>query len=110
VILAQQRGKAELIAAAQFRRGYDPEENKLITRISLNGLKRYADSNEVFQLAKKAESKEKSIDIWITKNTRELAKPTSPPIAVSEEKKSTVDVIPKGLAYSIERSSFHLLG
>jgi hypothetical protein len=43
-------------------------------RISLNGLKRYADSNNAFALAKKLGSKEKSIDIWKSKNDRELAK------------------------------------
>jgi hypothetical protein len=43
-------------------------------RISLNGLKRFADSNVVFQFARKAGSKDKSIDIWISKNNRELAK------------------------------------
>lgn len=43
-------------------------------RISLNGLKRFADSNAVFQFARKAGSKDKSIDIWISKNNRELAK------------------------------------
>jgi hypothetical protein len=46
-------------------------------RIALNGLKRYADSYEVFQLAKKAGSKEKSIDIWMTKNTSNMAKRTA---------------------------------
>lgn len=43
-------------------------------RISLNGLKRYADSNECFLFAKKSGSKDKSMDIWISKNNRELAK------------------------------------
>jgi len=45
----------------------------LTRRISLNGLKRYADSNEVFKLAKKS-SKDKSIDIWMSKNNAALAK------------------------------------
>jgi len=40
----------------------------------LNGLKRYGDSNRAFALAKGHGSKEKSIDIWISKNNRELAK------------------------------------
>jgi hypothetical protein len=43
-------------------------------RISLNGLKRYADSNEAFALSQKFGTKEKSVDIWIAKNGRELAK------------------------------------
>lgn len=45
----------------------------LTRRISLNGLKRYADSNEIFKLAKKS-SKDKSIDIWMSKNNTALAK------------------------------------
>jgi hypothetical protein len=40
----------------------------------LNGLKRFADSNAVFQLARKAGSKDKAIDIWIAKNNAGLAK------------------------------------
>ena len=42
-------------------------------RISLNGLKRYADSNNAFALATTFGSKEKSIDIWKSKNDRQLA-------------------------------------
>lgn len=46
----------------------------LIYRISLNALKRYEDSNEIFMAAKKSGSKDKTIDIWISKNKREMAK------------------------------------
>jgi len=83
----------------------------LIYSISLNGLQRYADSNEVFQLAKKAGSKDKSIDIWINKNNGQLAKGKEAiaheVIVVSEEEKaSNIDAVPKELHYSIERIKF----
>jgi len=74
----------------------------------LNALKRYADSNEVFQLAKKAGSKDKSIDIWVNKNNRELAKGKEPIVqevivVPEEEKTSNIDAVPKELHYSTER-------
>ena len=43
-------------------------------RISLNGLKRYADSNEAFELSLKYGIKEKSVAIWIAKNAIDLAR------------------------------------
>jgi hypothetical protein len=77
-------------------------------RISLNALKRYNDSNEILMAAKKAGSKDKSLDIWISKNTRELAKciihngECGLTVVSEEEKKSNIDVIPKSLHYSTE--------
>src|SRR5271154_380901 len=52
----------------------------LTHRISLNGLKRYADSNEIFKLTKQS-SKDKSIGIWIAKNNAALAKRSLPLMA-----------------------------
>ena len=43
-------------------------------RISLHGLKRFKESNAVFELVKQKGSKDKSIDIWIAKNNMELKK------------------------------------
>jgi hypothetical protein len=79
----------------------------LICSISLNALKRYSDSNEVFRAAKKAGSKDKAIDIWIAKNNRGLANCTylnqkmfKLIVVVSEEeKRSSIDIIPKTLPH-----------
>jgi hypothetical protein len=57
-----------------MRRGYFLLTTSTDCGISLNGLKRYAESNEALQLAKKAGSKDKTIDIWISKNTAAIAK------------------------------------
>ena len=51
--LASKRGKRELIAHAQLRRG-----------IALFGLERWADARECFKWVKKLDEKEKSLQIW----------------------------------------------
>jgi len=84
----------------------------LICRISLNGLKRYIDSNEAFDAAKNAGSKDKTMDIWISKNNHALKqctqiRPNMALIIVSEEEQTTsnVDIIPNTLPYPDERMS-----
>jgi hypothetical protein len=65
--------------------------------------------------AKTAGSKDKSLDIWISKNTRELAKCITRKgerglmVVSEEEKKSSIDVIPKTLHYSTESMFLQLL-
>ena len=84
----------------------------LTRRISLNGLKRYADSNEIFKLAKKS-SKDKSIDIWMSKNNAALAKRILlerrfVTLVSEEEKQAKIDAIPKELPYSLPGKSFEI--
>jgi len=76
----------------------------------LNGLKRYNDSNAVFNAAKKAGSKDKTMDIWISKNNHALKQCIQfglvmALIIVSEEEQtpSNIDIIPKTLPYPVER-------
>lgn len=56
VVLATKRGKRELIAESQARRG-----------IALYGLQRWADSQQCFSWAEKSNYDEKVLKIWVTK-------------------------------------------
>ncbi len=60
---AHRRGKRELIATAQMRRG-----------IALFGLKRWADAMQCFEWAKKKNEKEQGLNIWQKKAEVELQK------------------------------------
>jgi hypothetical protein len=70
----RKKGKSRTDRGCSTQEGVRPWIRVTHYRISLNGLKRFADSNAVFQLAKKAGSKDKAIDIWIAKNNAGLAK------------------------------------
>ena len=61
VVLAHNRGKRELIAQAQLRRG-----------ISLYSLRRYGDARKCFEWVKKLAPKEKSLTIWEAKVEEKL--------------------------------------
>lgn len=101
VLLANKRGKRELIAQSQLRRG-----------IALFALERWADANQCFDWASKNDEKDKSLQIWGTKvqgklkglgddderrkptvkeipdiDLPKVAKPAPPPVA---EAKSTI--------------------
>lgn len=60
---AHQRGKRELIATAQLRRG-----------IALFGLKRFADAGKCFRWARSKNEKEQGLDIWLKKVEVEMQK------------------------------------